>query len=202
MTSPFAAALIHGPLRTGTALGHGFVRFGNDVLAVTPPGAPRMPNGVEAELQLALGENVTVGGGRLRTATAEVVAGPLWDPRPCTRADLVLQPPPRRDLEALVGRGPGLTPLGDDILIGYLAGATLAGENVTELAERAAHRTTALSGTLLRLAAKGQLPEPAHALVERGDPLPLFRFGATSGIGMALGLFLAVRLDVQAAAAA
>lgn len=190
MMSPFAAELLEGSPREGRAIGHGYVRFGDDVLAVTPPGAPRMPNGIEADLILTHGEEVTVGGGELRTAKAAIQGGPLWDPRPHARFAVALRPRPRLELDALAGRGPGLTPLGDDILVGYLAAAALAGEDVTLFAERAARRTTALSSTLLRLAARGHLPEPAHALLERGEIAPLLRFGATSGKGIAFGLAL------------
>lgn len=34
----------------------------------------------------------------------------------------------------------------------------------------------------------GDLPEPAHLLLEDGDVEPLLRFGSTSGKGMILGL--------------
>ncbi len=190
MSSPFAEQLLDGPRRVGTALGHGYVRFGADVLAVTAPGAPRMPNGIEASLALTPGEEVTIGDGELRTATASVGHGRPWDPRP--RAHLKPRRRRRRGLVRLAGRGPGLTPLGDDILIGYIGAAALAGENVSGLAERAARHTTALSATLLRRAACGELPEPAHALLERGELEPLHGFGATSGKGIALGIALYV----------
>jgi hypothetical protein len=190
MSSPFAEQLIDGPRRTGTALGHGYIRFGDDVLAVTRPGAPRMPNGVEAVLDLEPGEEVVAGNGALRTARSTVTPGPAWDPRPHAR--LKRGPGRLRRLERLAGRGPGLTPLGDDILIGYIGAAALAGEDVSRLAERAARKTTALSATLLRLAARGELPEPVHAFFERGELEPLQRFGATSGKGIALGIALYV----------
>jgi hypothetical protein len=193
MSSPFAEELIRGPRRTGTALGHGYVRFGRDVLAVTPPGAPRMPNGIEAEIELEPGEEVVVGDGELRTARSTVTPGPAWDPRPHARLKRGPQRP--RRLERLAGRGPGLTPLGDDILIGYIGAAALAGEDLSRLAECAAQRTTALSATLLRLAARGELPEPVHALLERGELEPLHHFGATSGKGIAVGIALYVGGD-------
>lgn len=190
MSSPFAEELIGGPCRTGTALGHGYVRFGGDVLAVTPPGTPHMPNGIEAEIELEPGEEVVAGGGELRTARTTVTPGPAWDPRPHARLKRGPPRPPR--LDRLAGRGPGLTPLGDDILIGYIGAAALAGEDLSWLAETAARRTTALSATLLRLAARGELPEPVHALLDRGDLEPLQRFGATSGKGIAVGIALYV----------
>jgi Protein of unknown function (DUF2877) len=188
VSTPFAEDLIRGPRRTGTAIGHGYVRFGDDVLAITAPGAPHMPNGVEADLELAPGEVVTAGGGALRTARTTVRTGRVWDPRPHARLPRRRQP--SRRLERLAGRGPGLTPLGDDILIGYIGAAALAGLDLSRLAERAAGQTTALSATLLRRAAAGELPEPAHALLEHGDIEPLLHFGATSGKGIMLGIAL------------
>jgi hypothetical protein len=73
-----------------------------------------------------------------------------------------------------------LTPLGDDILVGRLA----SGRNGVA----ASAGTTRLSRVLLRRAALGELPEPAHALLEDGDPGPLLRLGSTSGRGILLGL--------------
>lgn len=192
-TSPFAADLLAGPRRRGTAVGARYALVGDEVLAVTPPAELRMPNGIEADLSLTPGEPLVVGNGELQTASATITYGPLWDPRPHPRFRLSLSPRPRLRLDTLPGRGPGLTPLGDDILVGYFAGAALAGADPDSLAakaDRAARRTTALSRTLLRLAARGHLPEAAHRLLEQGDPNPLLGFGATSGKGIAVGLSL------------
>jgi hypothetical protein len=60
------------------------------------------------------------------------------------------------------------------------------------LAASLASRTTSLSGTLLRLAAEGCVPEAAHRLLEDGDPEPLLAWGATSGSGLLTGLGLYV----------
>jgi hypothetical protein len=189
--SPFAAELIAGPPETGVAIGTGYALFGRRVLAVTRPGSLRMPNGIEADVVLRAGEPVVAGEGELRTATSAVEPGPLWDSRPRPRMTLSVSPRIRVQPELLVGRGPGLTPLGDDVLVGYLAGAALAGRDVRAAAAEVAGQTTALSGTLLGLAAQGRLPEAAHRLLENGDPGPLLGFGATSGKGIALGLGLA-----------
>jgi uncharacterized protein DUF2877 len=188
MSTPFAEELLAGASLTGIALGHGYVRFGDDVLAITPPGAPRMPNGIVADLPLDPGDEVRAGGGELRTRTRTVRPKRTWDPRPHVR--LPRRTTRWRRLVRLAGRGPGLTPLGDDILVGYIGSAALAGLDVSRLAEQAAGRTSALSATLLRRAAAGELPEPAHALLEHGDVDPLLRFGATSGKGIMLGISL------------
>lgn len=84
----------------------------------------------------------------------------------------------------LVGRGPGLTPLGDDILAATaLTVASVATGTGWPSARRRAwlaaiapadlgQRTTALSATMLELAARGRGVEPVHALL---DPQPMTR---------------------------
>jgi len=114
----------------------------------------------------------------------------------------------------LVGKGPGLTPLGDDVLIGALAGAGLLGEATGD--RRLAHlvaatarpfdalareRTTALSATLLRHAGRGEVDDASagllRALCGRGDPEAaldaLLALGHSSGTGLATGLLAAAR---------
>lgn len=62
----------------------------------------------------------------------------------------------------LIGRGPGLTPAGDDLVVGVLAALhAVAPETVREVAFPDLDvRTTALSATLLRLATQGRVVEP------------------------------------------
>jgi hypothetical protein len=79
----------------------------------------------------------------------------------------------------LLGRGPGLTPEGDDLLaavagtlavLGPVAGwepSVLTGF-LAALVTPAPERTTALSATLLQLAARRQLVEPAGRLLDLG----------------------------------
>ena len=186
-TSRFAAELIAGPLRHGFAVGHGYARFDDDVLALTPPGAPRMPNGIETDVVLTVGEPLLVGDGRFQTAADTITAGPRWEARPSPRVALTIRPSSSLALENLPGWGPGLTPLGDDILVGYTAASALAGAPLPPV-DSWSDRTTALSRTLLSLAALGELPEPAHRLLENGDPEPLLRFGSSSGKGIIVGL--------------
>jgi hypothetical protein len=190
--TPFAAVVLRGPVRRGVGVGHGHIVVGEDVLTLTAPGQLRMPNGIATDVVVTDGESVLIGDGALTTATTAVTAGPLWDPRPHPAVALSLRPRPRLDLGALPGRGPGLTPLGDDILVGYLAAAALSGASGSAIAcaAGAARRTTALSRTLLLLAARGALPEAAHCLLVDGDLAPLLAFGATSGRGIAFGLGL------------
>jgi len=120
----------------------------------------------------------------------------------------------RADLDAalrtatrLVGLGPGLTPAGDDVLAGCVAGLVLLGHPAAErfgagVHALAAGRTTELSRALLKHAAAGQVSGEfaavVRALVGQGD-LPgalatLLATGSTSGRAMALGLSTAIDL--------
>ena len=84
----------------------------------------------------------------------------------------------REAAHLLTGRGPGLTPDGDDLLAA-LAAATRAFEGPAAIDPRAAHRlraallvddlgnrTGALSATLLRLAVNGQVIDPVRSLLD------------------------------------
>ena len=171
--------LLAGPLRRGVELGAGYVDFGGWVVAFGS--AVRMPNGCAGPVRL------WIGGGSLEPDA-------WWDPRPVPRIRLDVDRQWRPDPIRLAGRGSGLTPAGDDILAGYAAGLTLfhgRRQEAEEIAAVAAPRTSSLSATLLRHAARGELPEPAHRLLEDGDPEPLRRFGHSSGRALLLGLALA-----------
>jgi hypothetical protein len=97
----------------------------------------------------------------------------------------------------LVGRGDGLTPLGDDALCGWLALHRSAGEATpaVDAAVRALlPRTTLLSATLLDCALRGEvLPEFAAYLTALGTPdeparaAALAAIGHTSGAGLLHG---------------
>ena len=102
----------------------------------------------------------------------------------------------------LIGRGPGLTPEGDDVVAG-VAAVVASGPWPEELREAwvgallgadLRRRTTALSATLLELAAAGMGPEPLQALVGgRMAALDrLLRVGHTSGRAYALGAGIAL----------
>ena len=112
-----------------------------------------------------------------------------------------------RAVLALAGRGPGLTPLGDDVLTGWLSTLSCLGHPravwvAAEVLAAAAGRTTDLSMTLLRHAAKGECVGPLGALlraVTTGGDMPrarnaLVAVGHSSGTGLALG----VRLGLDA----
>jgi len=93
----------------------------------------------------------------------------------------------------LAGLGGGLTPAGDDYLVGVMALLWLAGraEESKRIAAAAAPKTTALSAAFLTAAGAGQFVEPWHglaqALVAANTPAitqatgQITEFGATSG---------------------
>jgi hypothetical protein len=101
------------------------------------------------------------------------------------------------DVRALVGRGDGLTPYGDDVLCGWLAVTRAAGVATPQVdaeVESLAGTTTLLSATLLDCAMHGEVvPEFAEWLRALGtaeeEPLAaqLARVGHTSGRGLLEG---------------
>lgn len=111
-----------------------------------------------------------------------------------------------RAVAGLLGRGSGLTPLGDDVLCGWLATMVAASHPCsTPVAEEtlalADQRTTALSATLLRRAASAEVvPQFTHLVhtLTNGSGTPdravqeLARVGHTSGLGLVLGLSFAL----------
>ena len=108
----------------------------------------------------------------------------------------------------LLGRGPGLTPEGDDLLaavagtlavLGPVTGweRSVLAAFLAAVVDRAPERTTALSATLLELATRGQLAEPAGRLLDLGPdgeaawPVALVRLerlGHGSGRAYAAGI--------------
>jgi len=105
-------------------------------------------------------------------------------------------------VKQLLGRGTGLTPLGDDVLCGWIATHRAAGVPTPEVdrAVRAGlHRTTLLSATLLDCALHGEaLPELSRFLraigtADEGDRAgDLLAVGGTSGAGLLMGARLAL----------
>ena len=137
---------------------------------------------------------------RLRQGAGELVAG--------LRAGSVEQC--AAGAERLAGVGGGLTPAGDDFILGVLLAAwagRCGGEAVqlgAQVAEAAARRTTTLSGAYLRAAARGECSAYWHELFEawlqpdlaglRTALTALLAVGHTSGAD-ALAGFLAMEMD-------
>jgi hypothetical protein len=120
---------------------------------------------------------------------------------------------PAQAVARLLGRGPGLTPAGDDVLAGFLVGARAFGLDARRMraaiAARAPARTTALSAALLRHAGRGECIDEVAAVVaaltDHGHPEPalgrLLAVGHTSGSALAVGLAAAAAAaNVMAAA--
>jgi hypothetical protein len=119
-------------------------------------------------------------------------------PRPAADGLAALGPLRRsideRQLRDLVGNGGGLTPLGDDVLCGWLAVLVATGRldpQVAACVRGMLDRTTRLSATLLDCALHGEvLPEFATYLASLGTPAEdaavqaLARIGHTSGAGL------------------
>ncbi|EGJ73843.1 hypothetical protein STTU_1054 [Streptomyces sp. Tu6071] len=105
----------------------------------------------------------------------------------------------RRAARTLLGRGPGLTPSGDDILCGVLLAAHALGTPAPGIAAEvtapdAVARTPLVSLALLRHAVRGECVPQAASLL-RGlaapyplDPDPLLAVGHHSGTDLARGL--------------
>jgi len=133
--------------------------------------------------------------------------------RACHRAmDALLhdRADPVSALAPLVGWGPGLTPAGDDSLVGMLAvlhraapPALAAGplHRLEVVLPRLLHRTTIISAHYLRLALRGAFTEHLAALVDDAVPSGapsaarierLLRTGATSGADALTGVTVAL----------
>ncbi len=101
-------------------------------------------------------------------------------------------------LDRLVGRGPGLTPLGDDVLAGWISTRIAAGrpDHVIDAAVRRRMAvTTLLSATLLDCALHGEvLPQLGAWLADPTQETTdsLLAVGATSGAGLLAGASLAL----------
>ncbi|MFG1920604.1 DUF2877 domain-containing protein [Cryptosporangium sp. NPDC048952] len=109
-------------------------------------------------------------------------------------------------VRALLGRGEGLTPLGDDILAGILvtladheAGRVMGSMVAEELASRPG-ATTAVSAALLTHATRGEcIPELAAVLTDPLDRLDsaveaLLRVGHSSGGGLLHGVRMGLKV--------
>ncbi len=224
--------MIAGPDLPGTVLGsfptaiYIHVPAGFGVIALLTRDAVRVPCGMQlapssGEFPLdRLRGPVRVGGGALRIGTAEITVGRL------VSVSVPRLPAPRRvdsdidvdvdvaDPARLLGLGSGLTPSGDDVLAGYLAGAAAYGLPVDELrtfvCAEAPRRTTTLSAALLRHAAAGEaIPQVCRLLLALDDGIGtdaalagLLRVGHTSGAALAAGVLAAARAASAPRAAA
>lgn len=194
-----------------------YVDIDGFVVVVVGRGGPLLPNGVVLADRPARGtlslEGATVWDPTLRLAPDPERLGTeilqtLNQPSergqtPLVRAVVARDPSLAAAAGAeLIGRGPGLTPEGDDVVAG-VAAVVASGPWPAALKEAwidallgadLRRRTSALSATLLELAAAGMGPEPLQALVA-GRPGALDRLlavGHTSGRAYALGAGVAL----------
>lgn len=122
----------------------------------------------------------------------------------------------RAHVEQLVGLGPGLTPAGDDFLVGLLASLNLTGSPCHAwrrigawAVELAARRTHLISATALRQAACGRvrahLIDLCQALMHASPPMlrlaleRVLAIGSGSGSDIAAGLLAGFDLHLHAA---
>lgn len=165
-------------------------------------------------VRVAIGRMVEVRAPRVDLEALLRTPRPAAAPVPPAAVATLLAPlaggDPAGHVGALVGRGEGLTPLGDDLLCGWLGLHRAAGVATPAVdAQVRAHldRTTALSATLLDCALHGEvLPQfagwvlalgrPAGtrpgALLERRTAAALLAVGHTSGAGLLHGALLAL----------
>ena len=104
--------------------------------------------------------------------------------------------------ERLAGRGSGLTPTGDDLLMGVMYGLWVLGQSewLNMLESTAVDRTTTLSAAFLACASAGEATEPWHDLVA-GRPRAvetILEIGHTSGADALFGFVNALKqLDTR-----
>ena len=106
------------------------------------------------------------------------------------------------NLGNLVGKGPGLTPLGDDFIIGMAASMetqTFSQGLLANWLSSVYSKTTELSGRALFFAAQGWFAEPLidfvndiYSMETKTDAIKLLSIGDTSGIAMAYGSLLGI----------
>ena len=173
------------------------------ILTTTPP---LLPNGVQVLRLPAVGDEVVASGDAwdptLRPPDDPVALGAhVWRVVGDAPADLVRAVETRDPALAtaagrrLIGRGPGLTPEGDDLIAGVAAVLAEDRPWVAALIGRDLRtRTTSLSATLLELAAQGMGPEPLQALLagDRGALDRLLDLGHSTGRAYAIGAGLAL----------
>lgn len=197
-----------------------YVRLGGELVALVAPGVDPGPLHVRCAALPVLrpGEEVTADRGRLAgpgwalRLPEEPWRGALPDPAALAGADdgtlreaasgaEVPTGGPAELAAVLGGRGPGLTPAGDDVLAGVVLVARVAGGPAAEERLRAVVagiRTTEVSRTFLGWAARGQSIAPVHdwlLALSAGDARAarqafdrLCSVGADSGRSLAAGL--------------
>jgi hypothetical protein len=217
--STVVAPLLDGPVRPLT-LAHRSRHAsqladeqGRVVLAVTFPGAVRLPYACAVTSSSGAPSSFSVGNGALVCGEDTYTVARWWRParpRPeghqglAAAVDLSGVHRLSMTWRDLLGRGPGLTPYGDDVVCGALLALHAAGHPTVDRLTRAISRhelessTTATSAALLRAACQGycidELADHLAALCGAADPGrtrgALLAVGSSSGRGLLEGISL------------
>ncbi len=192
-SSALFTGLLFGAARKGTVVGGHELLFGDYVVSITAPGEPRLPNGIECRVTVLPSARVMMGGGTLVVGRTAIAPGRPWDPAPAFDPIESLPAGPEPMAGALRSWAPNSAVDGDPLLAGYVAGLVLLHsqkKRAEQIAARVVQEAGPLSATQLRHAALGEVPEPVHALLARGDAGPLLACGAP-GISWLRGLISA-----------
>jgi hypothetical protein len=187
-SSDLLSAVLYGTTRKGIVLSRRDLLFGDYVVTLTPPRAPRMPNGIECRATASSRAHVVIGRGRLTVGRFEISPGPPWNPLPTFQAVQSLPAGPEPQSGGLASWMAAPDDAADESLIaGYVAGLVLLHgqfKRAERIALRAAQRLTPIHATLLRHAARGEVPEPVHDLLVLRDPTRLVAFSPAGMLWM------------------
>jgi hypothetical protein len=168
-----------------------YLQLDDGCLGVVTRAAVQVPCAMRTRLALLPAvRGAHVEGGVLHLDGVPLRIGRIADARvPAVRS--VGLGPLRKDVEALVGAGDGLTPYGDDVLCGWLAvhrGAGHATDEVDAAIRERMPRTTVLSAALLDCAMHGEvIPEFAAYVAALGGPDEAAATGALRAVGHSSG---------------
>jgi hypothetical protein len=190
---------------TSVADGSGAAVLGDGQLAWTGPAGPVVVRSVRewSPAKVRAGQAAT----GVLAALLDSMPGPSelhgWGP-----LLTLLTTRPAAAVAGLLGRGPGLTPAGDDVLAGFLLGGHAFGLDVADalaaVVASAPMRTTAVSAALLCHAARGECVDEVAAVLADPCGLTVRRLllvGHTSGAALAIGLATAAQAALRGARA-
>lgn len=183
-SSALLTGLLFGAIKKGRILGPHELVFGDYAVSLTEPGKPRMPNGLESSLTVPVGARVAIGHGRIFIGETELTAGPEWNPVPVRGHFEVMPAGPEPLVSSLATWVPEPDAGRPELIAGYVAGLVLLHgqrKRAERIALRAAEHADPLSATLLRHAARGEVPEPVHQLLMSADARALVA-SAPSGL--------------------
>lgn len=190
-SSDLLCAVLYGTVRKGTVLSRHELLFGDYVVTLTPPRSPRMPNGIRCRATASSRTHVAIGRGKLVVGRIEIEPGRPWNPVPVFPPLISLPAGPEPQAGGLAGwMGSPDEDASESLIAGYLAGLVLLHaqhKRAERIAVRAAQNVGPVNATLLRHAARGEVPEPVHDLLVMRDPASLIAF-SPSGLLWLRGL--------------